>query len=102
MGALGTLVNAFLIALFAAGILKLFQIHTVLTEIKEQLGRGASSTPRADHPYAPPAFGVAPTAHAAAAPLVGDTRSGEEMLRALDAQMHMEEAARRPEIVDPR
>ncbi len=34
---LSTLVNVLLLALFVAGVSKLFQIHTTLTEIKDSL-----------------------------------------------------------------
>lgn len=97
----GALVNAFFIALVVAAVMKLFQIHTLLGEIKDQLAKGPSYMPvvAPQAPVyqaynAPQAYSV-PVAPVAAAPVVGDTRSGEEMLRELDAQMMLEEARRR-------
>jgi hypothetical protein len=99
MVGLGTLVNVFFIAVIVAGVMKLFQIHAVLGEIKEELSKGRSFPPVAAPPA--PAFQAytAPQPYSApvapSAPVVGDGRSGEEMLRELDAQMMLEEARRR-------
>ncbi len=116
MAGVGMLMNLFFVGLIVAAVLKLFQIHTTLTEIKEKLASpslASYSTPQytalapapraAPEPAARPAFKMpelrtsAPSAPAqppAPMPsLVGDTRSGEEMLRELDSQMRMEEAA---------
>jgi riboflavin transporter FmnP len=87
---LSSLINIFLLALFMAGVMKLFQIHTTLTEIKDALRAGSVSTRT-----------PAPSNYVAPTPL-HEMRSGEDMLRALDAQMHLEEHARDPEIVEPR
>jgi hypothetical protein len=70
-----TLTTVFVMGLFAAGVMKLFQIHSTLLEIKDALGR---------RPVSP----------------VLPAPSGEEMLRALDAQMRWEEASERPPGVD--
>jgi hypothetical protein len=90
MAGLGTLMNAFFLALIVAGVMKLFQIHSTLNEIKEQLGKSPS--------YAPPLPRVpsyqAPSALSPAAASSSDMRSGEEMLRDLDAQMRLEETRR--------
>ena len=86
---LSTLINIFMLALFIAGVMKLFQIHTTLTEIKDALRSGSVS-----HRVAQP------SSTAAATPL-HSMQSGEDMLRALDAQMHFDRA-RDPEIVEPR
>lgn len=72
---LSTVMNVFLLGLFVAGVLKLFQIHTVLTEMKDALGN--RSVPRS----APPPDGT---------PL-HSLGSGDEMLRAVDAQLREEE-----------
>jgi hypothetical protein len=73
---LSTIVNVFMLALFIAGVLKLFQIHTTLTEIKDALKSGSSATRAAAVP--PPTS-------------LHTLGSGEEMLRALAAEMNDEE-----------
>jgi hypothetical protein len=86
--AFSTLITVFVLALFAAGVMKLFQIHSVLLEIKDALAR----RPVSPVPSVPPA----------AVPLAL-TQSGEEMLRALDAQMRWEtDAAPAPDRQEPR
>jgi hypothetical protein len=108
MAGLGMLIEFFFVGLIVAIVMKLFQIHSTLTEIKDQLGK--APVPQAA--YAPPAYvqpAAAPTAlsnpqptlrvkpsapPATVAPMVGDVRSGEELLRELDAQMRFEESAR--------
>jgi hypothetical protein len=66
--------------------MKLFQIHSVLTEIKESLrsGRPASAYPSYTSPQA-----VAPVP--SAPQNLHSMASGDEMLRALDAQMKWDE-----------
>ena len=91
---LSSLLSVFVLALFAAGIMKLFQIHTTLGEIKDELKKS--------HPmpsFAAPAFSRAPDAKAPVAPIAPDELhslgSGDDMLRALDAQMKWDEAESR-------
>ncbi|MEP6962841.1 MAG: hypothetical protein ABI995_12235 [Acidobacteriota bacterium] len=95
--------------LFAAAVLKLFQIHASLGEIKELLqgirSQGSSFAGPVQRVAAPvPSYSAPVVPSLASDPVIQpgiDTRSGEEMLRALDAQMHLEEAtALHPEIVD--
>jgi hypothetical protein len=93
--AFGLLMNALVLALVGAGVMKLFQIHTALGEIKEQLGRGPSYAPPMAHVPSYPVYAPPPSAPTIPAPAVGDGRSGEQMLRELDAQMMLEEARRR-------
>lgn len=85
---LSSLISVFALALFVAGVLKLFQIHTVLTEIKDALRTSPQPAPRAAAPvFATPAAPVTPTA-------LHSLGSGDDMLRALDAQMKWDESAR--------
>lgn len=85
---LSSLVSIFVLAVFVAGVMKLFQIHTVLTEIKENLRLTSPVGGRAvAAPFtATPAVSVAPTA-------LHEMGSGDDMLRALDAQMKWDESA---------
>ncbi len=70
-----TLMNVLLMACFIAGVSKLFQIHALLTEIRDALkGRSVALHTTASVPT----------------PL-HEMRSGEEMLRELDAQIQDEE-----------
>ena len=107
---LSALMGVFSVAMVLAGVMKLFQIHTALTEIKEVLQSGSRPTaapitstyaaPQAARTAAP----VTP-AQTQAAP-TNDTLysmgSGEAMLRALDLQMKAEDGdALTPEVVDP-
>ncbi|MEO8099560.1 MAG: hypothetical protein ABI811_17815 [Acidobacteriota bacterium] len=101
--AFSSIVSITAFVLFAAGVLKLFQIHTSLGEIRELLqgiraqGGVGSAVPRVAN--IPSSYAPSRAPEPIQAGL--DTRSGEEMLRALDAQMHMEEAtALNPEIVE--
>jgi hypothetical protein len=77
---LSTLITVFVLALFGSAVAKLFQIHTVLTEIKEGLG-GRSLAQMAPAPITrrPAAVPQTPVA-------LHSMASGEEMLRALDQQ----------------
>jgi hypothetical protein len=92
--AIGNLIGIVAFALVGAAVLKLFQISATLVEIKELL-----STNRLRQEFA----GLE---HA---PAVDATRSGEEMMRALDRELHLDEQnldeqthAIDPEIVEPR
>jgi hypothetical protein len=102
---LSSLITVFMLALFMAGVMKLFQIHTTLTEIKDAL-KATPVAPRAS--VAPVATYAAPSPAASPAPApapplaLHEMQSGEEMLRALDAQIHMEDRARNPEVIEPR
>lgn len=88
---LSSLISVFALALFVAGVLKLFQIHTVLTEIKDALRAAPVASPRASAPaFAAPAAPATPTA-------LHSLGSGDDMLRALDAQMKWDESASRSE-----
>lgn len=120
MAGVGMLINAFFVGLIVAVVMKMFQIHTTLTEIKEQLAKA----PAPQAAYAQPAYAqptsansifAQPAASPAApsapqptlrvkplsetaepiAPMVGDSRSGEELLRELDEQMRLEESTQR-------
>jgi hypothetical protein len=81
---LSSLISVFVLIVFVAGVMKLFQIHTVLTEIKDNL-RMSSVTGRVPAPLAVP---MAPTK-------LHEMSSGDDMLRALDAQMKWDESASR-------
>ena len=81
---LSSLISIFVLVIFVAGMMKLFQIHTVLTEIKDNL-RLSSGTGRVPAPLAVP---MAPTK-------LHEMSSGDDMLRALDAQMKWDETASR-------
>lgn len=67
--------NVFLLGLFIAGVLKLFQIHTVLIEIKDVL----KSRSVAGHTVTPSPIAL------------HSLGSGDEMLRAIDSQMQEED-----------
>jgi len=97
---ISSLVSVFVLAVFVAGVMKLFQIHTVLTEIKEGLRAGPGGG-RAAAPFVASTF-AAPSPVSVAAPLAPSALhamgSGDEMLRALDAQMKWDESASRSEM----
>lgn len=113
---LGAVSTLFMVAMVLAGVMKLFQIHTTLMEIKESLQNGARPAvavapivhagPVSQPTYAAmPPVGTAPVAPVVQAPAATASLysmgSGEEMLRALDAQMKAEELdARTPEVVE--
>lgn len=114
---LGAISTMFALVMVVAGVMKLFQIHTLLTEIKSELQSGARSmapavsaapvvtyAPVVPRPVATPPAATAPAAPVAAPPETAhlySMGSGEEMLRALDAQMRAEEAqALTPEIIE--
>jgi hypothetical protein len=90
-----SLISVFVLALFAAGVMKLFQIHTVLTEIKDGLRTAPPAVRSAAPAFAAPAF-TPPTAPATPVAL-HSMSSGDDMLRALDAQMKWDETANRSE-----
>jgi hypothetical protein len=112
----------FAVAMVLAGVMKLFQIHNTLTEIKDALQNGARpvaavapvtmpvAAPVQQPVYAPMGPVVAKAAPAPAAAAQAPVAhaelyamgSGEAMLRALDLQMKAEEGeALTPEVVDP-
>jgi hypothetical protein len=78
------------LCVFVAGVMKVFQIAGTLNEIRDALKdiqRQQDAATAASRPLSP--------AHAG--------QTGEEMLRALDAQMRLEESAPvHPEIIRPR
>lgn len=78
------------LCIFAAAVMKVFQMAATLNDIRDavqDLRRQQEAAAAGPVPL--------PAAHAG--------QSGEEMLRALDAEMHLEEsAAVRPEIIQPR
>ena len=82
---LSSLMSVFVLAVFVAGVMKVFQIHTVLLEIRDKLATGRTAAPA----YSAPAPSVPVPIHSMA--------SGDEMLRALDAQMKWDETESRSE-----
>lgn len=110
---LSAVATLFAVAMVLAGVMKLFQIHTTLVEIKDALNTGARpvaavapvmnsvmSAPVMANPMASPMQSAPVHAPAATANLYS-MGSGEDMLRALDAQMKAEEAqALTPEIIE--
>jgi len=76
MSGLSSIVSIVSFAIFVAGVMKVFQMATTLTEIKDLLTAIKLSAPI--HPSMGPAIG-APFAAPAPLPLVA---SGEDMLRA--------------------
>ncbi len=88
--AIGNVISIAVLCLFVAGVLKVFQIHTALTEIKEVLTNIKNRQDFTPVETPPPAHPLAP--------------SGEEMLRALDRELNLEQSspAIDPEVVDPR
>lgn len=75
MAGMSTIMNVFLLGLFIAGVLKLFQIHTVLIEVKDAL----KSRSVAERSVTPSPI----TLHSLG--------SGDEMLRAIDSQLQEED-----------
>jgi hypothetical protein len=127
---LSTLASVFAMGLVVAGVMKVFQIHGLLTEIRDSLRSGQtagqqaafSAAPQASVPQAtarvaepaarpaapkwaepertPPAREWTPASSPvkAAAPLaLHSMASGDEMLRALDEQMQLDEIESRTE-----
>lgn len=93
--AFSTLMSVFVLVVFLAGVAKLFQIHTVLTEIKDSLRTAPAARPMpVAAPYVP---------MAAPSPQVNlhDMSSGEDMLRALDVQIKLDEIAARAQSQAP-
>ena len=91
---LSSLLSVFVLAVFVAGVMKVFQIHTLLTEIKDQLKAGRPAA------FAAPSFAAAPVKAPAVPPAPEELHalgSGDDMLRALDAQMKWDEAESRTE-----
>jgi hypothetical protein len=116
---LSAMATLFAVAMVLAGVMKLFQIHTTLNEIKDALQNGARpvaasapvtmpvAAPVQQPVYAPmgPVSKTAPAAPAQAPVAHAELYamgSGEAMLRALDLQMKAEDGnALTPEVVDP-
>lgn len=83
----GNVIGVVVFCLVAAGVLKLYHIHTALNEIRDALRAGRASD------------------FTAASPLASSQAvSGEEMLRALDREMALEtsRAPVDPEVIEPR
>jgi hypothetical protein len=87
---ISSLVSIFVLVVFIAGVMKLFQIHTVLMEIKDSL----KTTPVASRPVG---MGASSTPTPAA---LREMQSGEDMLRALDAQIKLDSIPHRRENVE--
>ena len=87
---LGTVINLVALGLFVAGVMKVFQIAVTLNEIRD-----AVKDVRRSQNFAASASGLAP---------IPATLSGDEMLRALDAELHLSADPEpiKPEIVNPR
>lgn len=87
---LGSVVNLVALGVFVAGVMKVFQMAVTLNEIRD-----AVKDMRRSQDLATPASGVAPSAAAL---------SGDEMLRALDAELHLSADPEpvKPEILNPR
>jgi hypothetical protein len=84
----GNVIGIVAFCIVAAGVLKLYQIHATLNEIKDALRAGRTGD-----------FPVAPNR-----PPVPEAVSGEEMLRALDREMAFDapRAPVDPEVIEPR
>jgi hypothetical protein len=72
-----SLISIFVMAMIGFGVSKLFQIHTVLGEIRDALRVSGASSRIAEHQRS--------------APPVAAASSGEDMLRALDAQIKLDQ-----------
>ena len=87
---LGSAVNLVALCIFVAGVMKVFQVANTLNEIRDAV----KDIQRNQDFVAPGAKTVRPPSAA---------QSGEEMLRALDVHMHLEDPpAVKPEIINPR
>ena len=86
-------VNLVALCLFVAGIMKVFQIANTLSEIKDAV----KDIQRNQDVVLPLGGSV---------PIVATGQSGDDMLRALDAQLNLHPSIElepvKPEIVDPR
>ena len=87
---LGNVVNLVALGVFVAGVMKVFQIAVAINEIRD-----AVKDIRRSQDLAAPGSGSAPNAA---------SLSGDEMLRALDAELHLaaDPEPIKPEIVNPR
>jgi len=85
---LGTVMNLVALGLFVAGVMKVFQMAVTLNEIRDTV-----KDIRRSRDLVAPASGLAP---------IPATLSGDEMLRALDAELHLSDEPVKPEIVNPR
>jgi hypothetical protein len=107
---LSGLLNILMMIAFVAIVLKLFQVQTTLEEIKELLrtgGRATVALAAQTETAAPVSYRPAPTPVPPPPPIANplalhEMGSGEAMLRALDAELHLEEASRTPESIEPR
>jgi hypothetical protein len=80
MGGISTLLSLVTFGIFAAGVLKVFQMTTLLSEIKDLLTAIKLNAPM--HPTIGPAVGSAIVTRAGSPAPLPSTPSGEEMLRA--------------------
>ena len=88
MGGLSTVISIVTFAIFAAGVMKVFQMATTLTEIKDLLASN-----RHNAPIGAPVPTQVPT-------IYSQGQTGEEMLRALTAELDRPEVPSTP--VEPR
>ena len=97
---INSLISLFVLGIFVAGVMKLFQIHSVLTEIKDGLRTADPVSERVAAPYTASSFGP-PVVRSVTTPTAPTELhamgSGDDMLRALDAQMKWDENASRSE-----
>ncbi|MBZ5675842.1 MAG: hypothetical protein LAP61_16495 [Acidobacteriia bacterium] len=84
MGGLSSIVSIVSFVIFAAGVMKVFQMATTLTEIKDLLTAIKLNAPI--HPASGPASGPA-IGHPLVASALPSVPSGEEMLRAALSEM---------------
>jgi hypothetical protein len=91
---LSSLLTLFTLALFIAGVLKLFQIHAVLIEIKDGLASKGGLPVGTQAVRSVLASDVPSALH--------EMGSGDDMLRALDAQMKWDQNANRSETTESR
>lgn len=95
LGLFGGVINIVALCIFAAGVMKVFQIATTLGEIKDAVKAIQRDREVGPHIGRSAASGV----H------VSTSRSGDEMLRELDAQLNLhpsDELPLRGEIINPR
>jgi len=86
-----SLVSIFVLVVFIAGVMKLFQIHAVLTEIRDALQKT---------PAPVRSMGGSTPAVATTSARLDAMQSGEDMLRALDAQIKLDSIPQRRENVE--
>lgn len=87
----GSVVNLVALCIFIAGVMKVFQVASTLNEIRDAV-KDIQRNQDVLGPVGRPA------------PLVATAQSGDEMLRALDAELHLsaDSEPAKPEIINPR